>query len=117
MRSIKNKVRPHSETMDWLSPPTDFQFILFERRNRAENVARFYYLGWQPSLIDAGAVVRLYGRKGGHQRLLNPQPFTSLEEAWPLIRATIKTRLRHGYHVVQPERYCGDQLMKSASNF
>lgn len=91
--------------MDWSSPPADFRFVLFERHNQAENIARFYWLGWQPSLIDTGAVVRLYGRKGGHQRMLSPQPFASLEDAWPLIHAIIKTRLRHGYRLVQPAEY------------
>lgn len=100
--------------MDWSSPPADFRFILFERHSPTENVARFYWLGWQPSLIDDGAVVRLYGRKGGHQRMLTPQPFSSLEDAWPLIRATVKTRLRHGYRVIEPAHYRPPQVSDAA---
>lgn len=91
--------------MDWQSPPPNFRFVLFERINPAKNEFRFYYLAWTRTLFDEGAVVRLYGRRGGHQRLITPQPFSSLEEAWPLIREIIKTRLRHDYQVVQPEEY------------
>jgi predicted DNA-binding WGR domain protein len=89
----------------WDTPPTDFRFLLFERVNPEKNESRFYYLGWQPTLLDEGAVVRLFGRKNGAQRMLTPQPYASLEEAWPLLRAIIKTRLRHGYKIIQPPGY------------
>ena len=92
--------------MNWETPPERFRYILFERVNRERNEERYYYLAWQSTLIHANAVVRLYGRKGETQRLVTPQPFNSLAEAWPLIRAIIKTRLRHGYHVVEPQEYC-----------
>jgi predicted DNA-binding WGR domain protein len=92
-------------TEAWETPPVDFRFILFERVNPAKNEHRYYYLGWQPTLVDQGAVVRLFGRKGDTQRMISPQPFTSLEEAWPLIRTIIRTRLNHGYRVVQPPTY------------
>jgi hypothetical protein len=65
----------------------------------------FLKLRWTAQLIHANAVVRLYGRKGESQRLITPQPFKSLTEAWPLIRSIIKTRLRHGYRVIQPQEY------------
>jgi hypothetical protein len=35
---------------------------------------------------------------------LSPQPFASLEEAWPLLRSIIRARLRHGYRVTAPAR-------------
>lgn len=94
--------------MDWESPPSDFRFVQFERVEPAENVHRFYLVAWLPTLLDDGAVVRLYGRKGGAQRTLTT-PFPSLQEAWPLIRSVIKARLRHGYRVVAPEIYRGDR--------
>jgi predicted DNA-binding WGR domain protein len=91
--------------MDWQSPPPNFRFVLFERINPAKNELRFYYIAWTRTLFDDGAVVRMYGRIGSSQHLISPQPFTSLEEAWPLIRTIIQTRLRHNYRVVQPEEY------------
>ena len=53
----------------------------------------------EPTLFDAGAVVRTYGRKGGWKRVALT-PCASLTQAWPLIRATIRTRLRHQYTIV-----------------
>jgi predicted DNA-binding WGR domain protein len=90
---------------NWETPPSDFSYILFERVELTENANRFYYLSWQPSLLHPKAVVRMYGRKGETQRMITPQPFDSLEAAWPLMRSIIKARLRHGYQVVQPDRY------------
>jgi hypothetical protein len=83
------------------TPPAEFRFVLLERVNPAKNAARFYYLAWQATLFETGAVVRVYGRKSGFQRSLTPRPFFSLAEAWPLIRRIIQTRLRHGYQVIQ----------------
>ena len=95
-----------SKSINWETPPTEFSYILFERVNPVENVERYYYLAWLPTLLHNHAVVRMYGRKGQTQRMVTPQPFDSLDEAWPLIRTIIKTRLRHGYRVVQPVAYC-----------
>jgi predicted DNA-binding WGR domain protein len=91
--------------MDWEKPPPDFTHVLFEAVDREKNKHRFYFLGWQRTLLDARAVVRIWGRKGGHQRHLSPQPFASLEEAWPLMRSIIRARLRHKYRIVLPERF------------
>ena len=79
-----------------------FKYLLFERTNREKNEFRYYYLGWQPSLFDRGTVVRTYGRRTGQSRTLAPAPYPTLNDAWPLIRATIRTRLRHGYTIVEP---------------
>lgn len=87
--------------MNWQSPPAEFRAVQFERIDPARNEARFYYLGWQPALFDGNAVIRVWGRKGGYQRLL-VTPFPSLEQAWPTIRSIIKTRLRRGYRIVSP---------------
>jgi predicted DNA-binding WGR domain protein len=89
----------------WEKPPADFSFVLFERVEPEENANRFYFLGWMPTLLHPQAVVRMYGRKGETQHTITPQPFDSLEAAWPLLRSIIKARLRHGYHVVIPEGY------------
>lgn len=103
MDKVKTQQRP---PMDWGSPPPGFRFVQFERVEPEENIHRFYLVGWLPTLLDDGAVVRLYGRKGGAQRILTT-PFPSLTEAWPFIRSLIKTRLRHGYRVVAPATYRG----------
>jgi hypothetical protein len=54
-------------------------------------------------LFEEGAVVRSYGRKDGQRRTLTPLPYSSLTEAWPLIRAILRRRLRHGYKIIEPE--------------
>lgn len=89
----------------WEKPPPDFCYILFERVDVEENAARFYYLAFLPTLLHPRAVVRMYGRKGETQHLITPQPFESIDEAWPLMRSIIKARLRHGYRVVLPVTY------------
>ena len=90
--------------MNWQIPPENFCFVLFERVNPAEDEARFYYLAWLPTLLG-WAVVRVWGRRGGAQRVVTPAPFETLEAAWPTIRKHVKARLRHGYRVVEPEQY------------
>jgi predicted DNA-binding WGR domain protein len=79
-----------------------FTYLLLERVNPEKNENRFYYLAWQPSLFADGAVVRSYGRKDGQRRTLTPLPYPSLTEAWPVIRAILRRRLRHGYQIVEP---------------
>jgi len=83
----------------WTNPPADFQFVLFERIDPAKNVNRFYYLILQRDLLGEWAVVRVYSRRDGQQQV-RVTPFPSLVEAWPAIRAHIRTRLRHGYRMV-----------------
>ncbi len=86
--------------MDWRNPPADFSYILFEKEKSADQkLARFYYVGYLPTLIGPG-IVRAYGCKGGKQRIPLPVLFNSLEEAWPKIRKLIRARLRGGYKVV-----------------
>jgi len=77
-----------------------FTFLRLERVDREKNVARFYELCWTPTLLG-WAVVRRYGRIGRSQRTLI-SPFPDKETAWPLIRALVKRRLRHGYRVTAP---------------
>ncbi len=90
--------------MNLETPPPNFQYLLFERVDPEYNVARFYYLGYLPTLFGR-AVVRVWGRKDGAQQILCSPPYETLEAAWPELRRHIKARLRHGYVVVGPEGY------------
>ncbi|MEW5959978.1 MAG: WGR domain-containing protein [Chloroflexota bacterium] len=90
--------------MNWETPPLGFHSVLFDRTEPGQNAYRYYLVAWWPTLLDEGAVIRTYGRKGASQTV-RVTPFPSLAEARPLIRATIKTRLRHRYRVVEPEVY------------
>ncbi|MEA3406616.1 MAG: WGR domain-containing protein [Chloroflexota bacterium] len=92
-----------------------FRYLLFELVDPSENKRRFYYLAWQRTLFAEGAVVRIYGRKGGQQTVLSPVAFESLQEAWPLIRETVQRRLRHGYRIVSPGVFTMDLLRDVAS--
>ena len=83
---------------EWTNPPKAFRYIHFELINPGLNQRRFYLISWQETLLGPG-VVRVWGRKGETQTL-TVDPFPSLGEAWPTIRATIRSRLRHGYKVV-----------------
>ena len=83
----------------WAAAPENFHYLLFDRVNPAKGDNKFYFLAWQRTLFGESAVVRIYGRKGGGQRVL-VSPFPSLGEAWPFIRRHIRTRLRHGYRLL-----------------
>ena len=82
--------------MDFEQAPDRFGYIVFDRTDREANARRFYMIAWQATLLDEhnGAVVRTFGRKGRWKRVITT-PYPSLQSAWPLIRATVKTRLRH----------------------
>ena len=90
--------------MDLTDCAPDFRSLYLVKIDRAKNQQRYYSITWQPTLLDDGAVVRVYGRIGGQQRVLAPAPFESLEEAWPLIRSVVRTRLRHGYQVITSQQ-------------
>ena len=86
---------------------------LFERTNPADNISRFYYIAWQRTLLDpegAGSVLRIYGRKGGHQRVLPSVSFDDGEEAAQYIQQLIQKREQRGYTLVNPDQ----NLRKSA---
>ncbi len=78
-----------------------FTYVRLERIDAEKNEYRYYSLSWEPTLIDKGAVVRRYGRLNGQTHVLAPEPFLSLEEAWPYIRSIMRRRLRNGYRIVQ----------------
>ncbi len=81
---------------------SQFTYVLLERVDNIANVNRFYYLAWQPTLLESGAVIRCYGRRDGARRVLAPLPFASFAEAWPLIGAILRLRFKHGYRLVAP---------------
>jgi hypothetical protein len=88
--------------MDWESPVPGFRVVEFDHTEPAKNAYRYYMILWQPTLLDEWAVVRIFGRHGQPKRTI-ATPFPSLEAAWPFIRALVKARLRHGYHVTYME--------------
>ncbi len=100
--------------MDFEQAPESFGYIVFDRTDREADERRFhrrcapvkvYMIAWQATLVDDAslhdvAVVRTFGRKGRRKRDGPPgraatTPYPSLQAAWPLIRAAVKTRLRH----------------------
>ncbi len=54
---------------------------------------------WLPKFIDVDAVVLVSGRPGWSQQV-RVLPFGSPEEAWPVMRAMIRARLRHEYRIM-----------------
>ena len=86
-----------SMDIDALQP--GFTYLVLQKLDPATNARRFYYLAWQPTILG-WAVVRAHGRIGERCRMLAPLPFASRADAWPLIRKTIRIRLRHGYQIV-----------------
>jgi len=73
-------------------------WAFFRRVNPEKNEKRFYYLRVGRSLLDEHAVIRIWGRIGGHQRL-RVTPCASAEEAQALARRLARLRLRHGYRL------------------
>ncbi len=88
------------ELVEAQAAPASFRYALFERVDPERNEARFYYVSWQATLFEDGAVVRLWGRKGVSQREMT-SPFATLAEAWPLLRRVMSRRLQRGYRVVE----------------
>jgi len=72
------------------------------RRPGARGEDLFYYLAWQPTLLDGWAVVRIYGPPQRAQKHLPPLSFPSLDAAWPCLRCIIRRRLREGYAIIDP---------------
>ena len=86
------------DLIDSLRP--HFRSVFLTLVNEDTNARRWYFIGWQDTLFGK-AVVRAYGRLGSdRRRVLAPVVFDSLDDAWPLIRKTLRTRLRHGYVIV-----------------
>ena len=94
----KRSTPRYNQRMDWEHCPDTFGYVRFERCALQDNANRYYILAWQPTLFGTGAVVRQFGRKGQSQRMLFNE-FSSLDTAWPFIRAVIRARLRHHYQL------------------
>lgn len=70
--------------------------VVLQRRDVAQNVARFYVLAIEPSLYGDAALVRHWGRIGTHgrQRL---DLFASIDEAGEALDVWLTRKLRRGY--------------------
>jgi predicted DNA-binding WGR domain protein len=75
---------------------------LLHRIDPARNEARFYFVIVGSSLFDSYAVMRVWGRIGGHQRAMIT-PCRNAAEACTLAARLIRRRLKHGYQLVQGE--------------
>ena len=71
-----------------------------ERINPEKNERRFYVIYFVHTLLGP-AVMRVHGRKGAWARVLPPVFFSSLEEATPYIERLVRTKVQHGYQVVE----------------
>ena len=58
--------------MDFEQAPDSFGYVVFDRTDRDANARRFYMIAWQSTLLDDGAVVRTFGRKGRWKRCSRP---------------------------------------------
>jgi predicted DNA-binding WGR domain protein len=86
--------------------------VLLHRVNLEKNEARFYLLIVGSSLLDPHAVLRTWGRLGGHQRSM-VSPCASAEEAQILAERLVRRRLRRGYCVVNPTPQVPDEEKSS----
>jgi predicted DNA-binding WGR domain protein len=75
---------------------------LLHRINPAGNEFRFYYVLVGPALLDRHAVVRVWGRLGGQQRVL-VTPCQTDEKARILANRLIQRRLKRGYTLIYDE--------------
>lgn len=81
--------------------PTDWdEAALLHRVNPEENEARFYFVSVGPALFDPYAVIRMWGRIGGYQRILITPCQTPLE-ARKLATKLVQRRLKRGYRLIQ----------------
>ena len=72
------------------------------RIDSARNEARFYYVLIGAALLDQHAVIRIWGRIGGQQRIM-VTPSETDGEAWTLAKKLIQLRQKHGYTLVWNE--------------
>jgi predicted DNA-binding WGR domain protein len=77
--------------------------VLLHRINSEKNEARFYLVEVGPSLVDPYAVIRLWGRIGGHQRGM-VTPCTSEAEAETLAGRLVRRKIKRGYVPVKDKR-------------
>lgn len=75
---------------------------LLHRTDPDQNAHRFYLVMVGSSLLDDIALLRIWGRIGGHQHRMVTRTET-VEEAKKLADKLIRLRLKHGYQIVQGE--------------
>jgi predicted DNA-binding WGR domain protein len=75
---------------------------LLHRIDPARNEARFYYVLVGPALLDRHAVIRIWGRICGQERMM-VTPCETDGEALILARKLVQLRLKHGYSLVWDE--------------
>lgn len=75
---------------------------MLHRINPARNEARFYYVLVGPALLDQHAVIRVWGRIGGQQRML-VTPCQDDRETQTLAERLIRRRLKRGYTLIWDE--------------
>jgi predicted DNA-binding WGR domain protein len=89
-------------TTSSISPPPEGRSALFHRIDPARNEARSYYVLVGPALLDRHAVVRVWGRIGGQQRMM-VTPCQTDAKARSLATKLIRLRLKRGYTPVWNE--------------
>jgi predicted DNA-binding WGR domain protein len=77
--------------------------VLLHRINSEQNEARFYLVETGSSLVDPYAVIRLWGRIGGHQRGMVTS-CESAEEAEALAGRLARRKIKRGYVPVKDKR-------------
>ena len=87
-------VKSADQTTDWN------EAALLHRINPGKNEARFYFVSFGPTLFDPHAVIRVWGRIGGYQRLL-VTPCQTSTEARKLATKLVQRRLKRGYRLIQ----------------
>ena len=73
-------------------------YVRSESRDPRQNRDRYYDLLWQPTLFGAGALVRVWGRRG-QSATTRVSTFPDRACAEKDVRQLVRTRLRHGYQV------------------
>lgn len=78
--------------------------MLLHRINPSQNEFRFYLVVTGPSLFDPYAVIRVWGRIGGHQREMITS-CASAEEAERLAGQLIQRKMKRGYVPIKDEEF------------
>jgi predicted DNA-binding WGR domain protein len=73
-------------------------YVRFQSTDPQQNRWRFYDLRWQPTLFGEGALVRVWGRQG-QPGTMRATLYPDRDQAQAAIRALVRRRLAHGYHV------------------
>jgi len=83
-------------------PPAAAHFRAYVRLRSldpARNRDRSYTLTWTPALFEGGALLRMWGRTGGHERT-SIDYYPDRADAQGHVEAILRRRLCHGYRVI-----------------